>query len=85
MTKNAKAKVTVAEIKPKGLVQEENLFVSHNEFLFGKKPGEGGKNVVSVDDEKDFPTLGAAIPKSSQNESRKPQPKFDPFAPLHKV
>lgn len=52
--------------------------MTHNEFLFGKKSDE--KEYVDVNNEKDFPTLGAAVGKKSAVESKWSQPKFDPFA-----
>ena len=59
------AKIKPAEIKPKGLIQEEAIFVSHNEFLFGKKPGESKTDIVDINSEKDFPSLGAVNQKAT--------------------
>lgn len=59
----AKQSKQKGETKPKGLKQEEAVFVSHNEFLFGRKPGEIDREYVDVNSEADFPTLGAAVPK----------------------
>ena len=52
--------------------------MTHNEFLFGKKSDE--KEFVDVNNEKDFPTLGAMASKKGAPESKWSQPKFDPFA-----
>jgi len=74
--------VKPAEKKPQGLKQEEAKFVTHNEFIFGKKPSDRDSDFVDVNNEKDFPTLGAVATKKGGpvQDSKWSQPKFDPFA-----
>jgi hypothetical protein len=48
------------------------MFVSHHEFMYGKKPGESNKKVISTSSKSDFPTLSDGLGIAVQD---KPEPK----------
>lgn len=51
----------------------------HLELMFGKRPGDTKDEVVDVNSEKDFPSLGKVLPKTINQDSKWQKPNFDPF------